>query len=611
MAIGLAYIVSVYLVKPIHSLIINLHNSNPHHAISLGTAGIIEIDELSSAIEDMSRMVAENASTLSRIIKMSHMPIAAFEHDRTQQYVIFTRQFFPLLGMPEVDSGNITIDDFHNIMSDSRIILEETLPDGWVLRTGENSSSRSLRLTITQEWQRTLGVLVDITREVRTKRQIEHERDHDLLTNLLNRRAFHAKLDALFSVPDELGFGAMIMLDLDNLKHINDSYGHDAGDAYIQTMADVLLRLPANNKLVSRMSGDEFFVFIYGYPSKAQTRIAVREIKSCLDSTYHSLYDNETVKLRCSCGVSWYPNDSDIPDQLIRYSDFAMYTAKNSKKGDICEFNLEDYSKNSFMLNSREDLNQLIDNNLVEYHFQPIVDAVSGRIFAYEALMRPTTGNLKSPLEVLSLARSQFKLYDIERMTWFNVMKYISNSPEFISCGCKMFINSISSQILTYEDTVALVENYGQHLARVVMEFTECDQLDDNISMDKQEVIYSFGGEVALDDFGTGYNSDVALLRLSPDYIKIDRSIISGINVDQSRQVIVKNHVSYCHEHNIKVIAEGVETREEMQTLIGIGVDMMQGFYLGRPRKDIVKEIDPAVVQSIRSMAGGSSLPVD
>lgn len=600
----LTLVLLLRLLRPITGLILQLRGSDPLQPVKLGPAGITEIDELANAIEEMSQQVSLASSRLSRVIELSDVSIAAFEVDTSHHVVQFTRQLYPLLGLPAPNPmvEQMDVKAFRAMFDSCNPELEENIPGGWLVRiVSDKKMVRWLRLTMREYESKLLGVVSDITEDTLQKRRMAYERDYDLLTNLLNRRAFLSVMSKLFEKPEKLKIAAMVMLDLDNLKHLNDSYGHDCGDSYIQAAAAVLKKQPLQNMVVARMSGDEFFLFLYGYPNKETLWEAILEIKETIGNSYFTPPGAERVKIRCSGGVAWYPENAQSIELLTRFADFAMYTAKNSKKGDFLEFNQEGYNQNAFLLHSREELNKLIENRMVRYVFQPIVAVEDGSIFAYEALMRPTLDTLKSPLEILTLARAQSKLYDIEKLTWFTALRQAREEPSFTQGSFRLFINSVSNQLLSPEDMQTLQNMFGRYLGRVVLEVTEEEKFAEELSRQKQLFMNAFGGQVALDDFGTGYNSDTALLLLCPDYIKVDMSIVRNIDIDLSRQGIFKNLVSYSHERGIKVIAEGVETFQEMQVLIELGADYLQGYYLGHPL-DEMRSIPAELAEEIRNI---------
>lgn len=596
--------VTTLLSRPLRNLTSILRTSDSHRPVALGRVGVEEIDDLSCAIEDLSLRVSESSSILSRVIDLSDISIAAFELDKVSGKVICTGQFFSMLSVngKSVDQQATSIDDFRNVMDNAGLVIDQTLDKGWVVCTSSDKGTRWIKITLMDEENRMLGVLVDVTEDTLSKRHIEYERDYDLLTNLLNRRAFMVAMRKLFETPETLGVSALLLLDLDNLKYINDSYGHDCGDGYLRAAANAMKTLPLQNMLLARMSGDEFFLFLYGQESKEQIRALLGDLKQIISESYYILPGGDSIRVRCSAGVTWYPDDALLLDDLTRYADFAMYTAKNYTKGEFCEFNRAEYDKNSFLLHSREELNKLIEHRLLDYHFQPIVSALSGDVFAYEALMRSRLSTLSSPLEVLALARAQSKLYDIEKLTWFAAMEAATSDPIFLNSDRRIFINSVSNRILNDDDIEELRSTFQRYLHRMVLEVTEEEKFNEDVTRKKQMLLYKWGGAVALDDFGTGYNGEMVLLQLVPDYVKIDMSIVRNIDVDPSRQELFRNLVSYSHERNIMVIAEGVETASEMNTLIRLGADYLQGYYLGKPAA-AMRTLPEALVLEIQTIA--------
>lgn len=611
--IGLIMIIilSRIVTKPITSLVKKVKESNPHFPVKFGKTEISEVDELATAVENLSYSVAESASKLSRIIEMSSVLIGAFECDHETGKTTYTRRLFDILGMKDdyENNGYISNEIFHKkITAVEEMYTLESEQDGiYILNFCQNHQEKKwVRLKLVEDEHKTLGVVEDITQQMLEKKKIEYERDYDLLTNLFNRRAFYSALIHLFSEPEQLKIGAMIMFDLDNLKYINDTYGHDYGDHYIRYIASILKKHSPKLSLLSRMSGDEFYLFIYGYENRDGVFSIIEDIKAAINKTVFPLPDAPSFRVRASAGIAWYPDDSSSYEQLIRYADFAMYTVKNTEKGGVRQFDIEEYRKDSYLLQNKEDLNKLIDQKLIEYYFQPIVAVATGEIFAYEALMRSKIETLKSPFEILTLARSQSMLYHIEKLTWFQAMQAFVDCVEddLVPARCKIFINSIANQIMSVNDIVQFAKIYQQYLDRIVVELTEQEKQKDSFVKIKQEWALQWNVQIALDDFGSGYNGEAMLLSIKPHFVKIDMSIVRDIDIDKNRQEILKNLLSYAKEREIKVIAEGVETRTEMEALINYGVDYLQGFYIGMPNP-VPQKIDQHILDEmaqIRSM---------
>lgn len=597
--------VGSFFTKPITALVRKVRESDPTKPVQLEKTRITEIDELASAVEALSSSVFDSASKLSQIIHMANIPIGAFEQQKGVNRVFCTDGFFDIMEIEGPDKASyLPVQQFARMLREKERYVD-AMEDGGQVKVyrmlTKEGVPKWVRVKLVQDGEHMLGVAVDVTQEMLEKKKIEYERDYDLLTNLLNRRAFHARIAKCFENPKTLRTAAFVMFDLDNLKYINDTYGHDFGDEYIRCAASIFKEFIAYNGVVARMSGDEFYVFLSGYEDKKQIRRVIGDVRENLRKATLTLPDSRTIKIRASAGVSWYPGDSASYEELIKYADFAMYKVKNTIKGELYEFDRESYNRDSFLLRSREDLNKLIDEELVEYAFQPIVDAQSGRVFAYEALMRPQMGTLNSPVDVLRLARSQSKLYQIEHLTWFKALKAFDRNQEALA-GCKVFINSIPNQLLTESDIYDIEKLYRPLLERVVIELTENDEIDEQATSRKQRLVQYWDCCLALDDFGSGYNGDAVLLSITPDFVKIDMSIVRGIDEDQNRQVLFENLIAYSKERHIKVIAEGVETRSEMETLIALGADYMQGYYLGKPSYH-PQGIEESTVQEIRAAA--------
>ncbi len=603
-----AWITGTLLSRPIAALMRDVREINPERPVTLKRLRVTEIDELSAAIEGLSRRVADSASKLTQIIRLVDIPIAAFEYLEKEETVFCTEGFFRMFGKESdvLDKDRLPAAQFFEEMhaldgSFDKINATNTTVFHLERNMGEQFW---VKLKVVREDGRMLGVATDITQEILERRKIEWERDYDSLTNLLNRRAFDERIRHRMKIDGQTKIAALMMLDLDNLKYINDTYGHDAGDAYIQCAAQAMKRFAPQNCFVSRMSGDEFYAFFFGADGREELYEQVTAFWKGVCSTIFALPDQKHLRVRASAGVAWYPFDAGSVELLMKYADFAMYMVKNSQKGEFAEFDKDNYLHNSYLLRYKEELNRLIDDELIEYYFQPIVDAKTAEVFAYEALMRPTIETIKTPLEIIALARSQFKLYQIERLTWKNALSAFCRLRKD-SKDSYLFINSIANQVLNEMDFADIERRYAGLLDKVVIELTEEEKQGENCTRIKQKVAARWGAQVALDDFGTGYNSDVALLSVHPDFVKIDISIVRNIDTDLNRQKILQNLVSYSHSRGIRVIAEGVETAAELRTVIQNKVDYVQGYYTARP-SPTYQQIPFEVQEEIRQLAAQS-----
>lgn len=571
-------------------------------------SGITEIDQLVGAIEQLRGNFEEVSDRLTDAINMTGMPIGFVELDQAKNRVFVSDLIFKWFGLTnselgidrrEGDSAFISMNIWQPIFDR---LMERSSDDDLSIHPldfVEDFPLRWVRVKSADHQDKTFYVMTDVTREMMERKDFEYQRDFDALTGLLNRRAFFSHVERLLtSQPNKKG--AVLFIDLDNLKSVNDTYGHEYGDRYIRDAAIAFRSHAGAGQVVSRFSGDEFAIFLYGFDSYEEVADQVSRFHRGL-MEMSLTPDDIVIRIRCSIGVARYPADSFNMEQLIKFADFAMYEVKKMNKGTLRYFDPEQYSKNSFLLESSGAFNQFIEKNEVTYAFQPIVDAHTGEVFAYEALMRPTSAVFKSPTQVLDMAKAQAKMYLIEKQTCMNVLNWLKNHKQELA-GRKIFLNSIADQMLDSEDTLYMKEEFGDVFPQAVIEITESERYQRDMMDEKCQFIRSLGGKVAIDDFGSGYSNDLLLLIAQPDYIKIDIQLVSGLDMDTNKLTMVRNIVSYAKTQGWLLIAEGVERKEEAEILIKLGVDYLQGYYLQRPNFSLT-DIDPKIKERIASMS--------
>lgn len=478
-----------------------------------------------------------------------------------------------------LDEGEISLSTLDSSSDAAYPLLEAAAP--------ELISTHYITLRVTHimgESASEVGLAEDMTTTVLEQQRIEHERDYDTLTGLYRRRAFDRACEALFQQPEKLGCAALLMMDLDNLKQINDTYGHDWGDQYIRQTGQCFAANTPANTICSRLSGDEFLIFFYGYQDQAQLRAQLELLSAALQRSVSILPNGKQLHISISGGIAWYPTDGHDLLTLKKYADFAMYQVKHSHKGRMCDFDIGSYHQEAYAAQTQQDFELLLQEELVSYHFQPIYSARSGRVAAYEALMRVDLPTLHSPAQVMQLAHETGRLYEIERITVFHSSEIFQRlqAQGLLQSDALLFINSIANVSLTVEDVEEYAQRYPELLKRLVVEITEQEDLD-RACLERKRNIPGFSGSFALDDYGSGYSNELNLLELSPRYIKIDISIVRGIDTDRDKQQIVSNIVAYAHARSMQLIAEGIETEAQLRTVIGLGVDLLQGYYLSRP----------------------------
>ena len=437
---------------------------------------------------------------------------------------------------------------------------------------------------------------------VAERSRIEHERDYDALTGLYSRQAFFRVCGELFEKPDTLRHAALMMTDLDNLKTINDTYGHDWGDVYLRQTAHSLQQGSPSGTVVARLSGDEFLLLFYGYPGREQLREKLEALTRAMQQAVVVLPSGSDLHISISGGVAWYPEDGRDIETLKKYADFAMYQVKHSTKGQMKDFDIGVYNQEAYIARTRREFHQLISEERMYYYFQPIFSAQTGRVHAYEALMRSDLPTLRSPATIMKLAREQGALYEIERLTFRKALEEFDNlrSKNLVDRQALIFINSIASVCLRREDSEYMDQRWHELRRQMVIEITEEEEMNRQ-ALESKRHAPGFSGMFALDDYGSGYSNEGSLLELAPRFIKVDISIIRGIDSDPDKQQILRNVVRYAQPRSMQIIAEGVETAAEMRTVIDLGADLLQGYFLARPAA-VPDPIAPEAAEIIRAI---------
>lgn len=622
-----AVVCCIGIIRPITAVSNKMKTKRKFNEIlHFAPSNIYEIDEMTDAITQLQINVQDVSSEVSRMISVADIGLGTFRYDRTEDSVLVGQSLIKILHINVPRDEDIVMGRQEFLDSIKNPDVRSPIAAGLEMSEGNmredysevhqihqtDGSMRWIRLGYTYSHNSAIGIVQDITDAILEKQRIEYERDYDSLTGLLNRHAYYHHIEELFKNKHKLNITAFVMIDLDNLKYVNDTYGHDFGDDYIKTAANILKRFENYGGVVARISGDEFNICLPGFSSKDEIRSIVAKVREEFLQSSCLVADGTHFKVRGSMGMSWYPDDSESYELLMKYADFAMYTVKHSTKGEVAEFDMHSYSADAVLLTGVEELNRIIEERSVMYAFQSIVSAKTGEIYGYEALMRVQSSMFQSPLELLRAAKSSAKLYEIERLTW---MKSLADFQALIDAGyiektAHIFINSIATCELDDSDLQAIETAHADLISRVVLEILESENGNETFIAHKKAYMKKWNAQIALDDCGTGYNSEYALLSIQPNMIKIDRSIISGCDKDASRRMIINNLVKLARTKQILVLAEGVETEEEMKTVIACGVDLLQGYYLGRPMFE-PKLIAPDITKMIQALADSGAEPQD
>ena len=410
------------------------------------------------------------------------MEIGGYELRTDTGSVFVTDNFFSLLGKPEMQGEPLSVRRFEEVLKGIREKnpCDHTAEGDELLTIQQPDGVRYIMLRSTIEGHAKIGLAEDVTAAVLERKRIEHERDHDILTGLYNRQAFNRVCTELFAAPERMGVAALMMMDLDNLKHINDTYGHDWGDQYIRRTGQCLRDNTPAGTVCARLSGDEFLVLFHGYRSRDAVREKIDCLTKAMQQSVALLPSGNALHISLSGGIAWYPDDGQDWETLKKYADFAMYQVKHSEKGRVEEFDIGVYNREAYAERTRREFRQLLSNAQMFYCFQPIFSARSGRVVAYEALMRSDLPTLRSPATIMKLAREQGALYEIERLTFTKALETFDSlcRAGSVSGDAMLFVNSIASTCLTQADVDYIDSRWHELRRRMVIEITEEEAID-------------------------------------------------------------------------------------------------------------------------------------
>ncbi len=404
-----------------------------------------------------------------------------------------------------------------------------------------------------------LGGLLELAR---------YEADHDGLTGALARSAFRSALDAALVDADEKSALALVMVDLDRFGLVNKLHGHAAGDLLLTSAVGHMRELGDPQSLIGRLGGDEFAVTVRTEPEKFAEKLLAR-LANAADAA---------PSATGSVGIAWAPSDGHDANALLRAGDVALRVAKRRPRRRVATYHGASLSGNGE--NDVETiLARLIGGEGIEMVTQPIFDRLTGEAHAYEALARFQLGSTTSPLHWFSLAEEFGERDALEQACLSAAIGLLPELP----AGARLCVN-VSGATLPDARTLAILETPAD-ISRLVVEITE-DTLvrnDDPSLAAAIAVLRQRGTMLAVDDMGAGYAGLRQITAVHPDYLKLDRSLVSGIDADADRAALVSAMVGYAERVGALVVAEGVETEAELSSLADLGVQLLQGFLLARP----------------------------
>ena len=435
------------------------------------------------------------------------------------------------------------------------------------------------------EKERIIMISSDITDRIEAEQRLRTMAYTDLLTGLPNREALYAHLSGILEMEGNLQKRAILFVDLDHFKNINDTLGHDVGDRLLNEVARGFKAQLSDNAFLARLGGDEFMM-VYGVEGDAD---AVEHAERILEMFRNPInVDKHDLFLSASIGICFFPGDGEDIHQLIKNADAAMYRAKARGRNNYCKFERSMETEIQTRLLMDTELRQAAGKNELELHYQPVFDLKSDGIVGLEALMRWNNDQLGpvSPAQFIPLAEETGSIRDLDLWTLRSGIQQLARWRETKTFQGRLALNMSARQLENNRfipELEKLLTEASLKGSDISLELTETALMKNITAMGPLlEAMGSMGIELMIDDFGTGYSSLNYLKRLPVHVVKIDRGFVEEIGSEESDS-IVRTIIAMARTLDLKVVAEGVENRAQLDFLRKEGCDMAQGFFLAMP----------------------------
>jgi diguanylate cyclase (GGDEF)-like protein/PAS domain S-box-containing protein len=561
----------------------------------------VQYDELSStqnfltSAEERYRLVLESTND------------AIWDVDVKTYTVFFSDKWYELLGYKEEDFNGYLItwrkyahpDDLPKIVKILRDNISgktSFLKCEFRIKTAQGDykwiRTRGKTLFNSQgEAYRIIGSHMDITELKDYEAELEYIAYHDSLTGLYNRLYMYETIGTRLKKIEENTsrkiVDAMLFMDIDNLKFINDTLGHSFGDKFILEIAMRLLSLTNNNCELFRLNGDEFIFYIKNVSGKEEIESFASKVIDCFNQTLS--IDGHVISASVSIGISLYPIDGKDVDTLLRFADMAMYKVKQKGKNGYCFFNTLIKEEIQARVNIERHLKKALDNDEFILHYQPQIDVETKNIIGFESLVRwlsPDMG-LVPPLKFIHIAEETGFIVPLGEWILRTSYQFCKNINRERNTNYKISVNISVMQLLqdNFNDMVErALKDTGLSANLLELEITESIIMESpELIVGKLKQLRQKGISVALDDFGTGYSSLAYLKNIPITTLKIDKLFIDDISSDDSNTTLTDSIISLGHKIGLTIVAEGVETTDQLKYLENNKCDMIQGYLFSKP----------------------------
>lgn len=433
-----------------------------------------------------------------------------------------------------------------------------------------------------------IAQLQNISSEKKSQEQLKHMAYHDALTGLANRNRLEQHIEEMIiAVRNESEQFALIILDLDYFKNINDSIGHDAGDALLQVVAERLRETVRSRDMVARIGGDEFVIVITDFK---KVEVIAQISQKILDHLLKPIMLNgREIYITTSIGISVYPYDGEDIETLMKNADLALYMAKNNGRNNyqFCTSDITQKAKDR--VEKQNALSHALMKKEFLLHYQPIIDSKTKQVNSVEALLRWQSKEygLVKPDSIISIAEESGLIIPLNEWVLRTACLQVKKWHDSGYPSLKLCINLSARQLKSpdFIQSILRILDETQFSARsLILEITEGLIMHDPETTLKILSSLRFAGiNIAIDDFGTGFSSFSYLTNYAVDKIKIDRSFINKIKPGSTSVAIVAAMIAMANKLGIKSVAEGVETQEQYDLLVQEGCNEIQGYYISQP----------------------------